>query len=180
MRIVYLLNSLGIGGAERLTLALTERMRERGHAVALFTLMPRLEEEWPTTLPVFRLGMRKDPFSAATALWRAQRYLRDLRPDLIHSHGFQPNIASRLLKPLLPACAIIATIHNVYEGGRLRMLAYRASDFLCDRVTTVSQAAADRFIALDAVSARKCAVIPNAIDVSEFAPLPERRVQMRS
>lgn len=180
MRIVYLLNSLGIGGAERLTLALAERMRERGHAVALFTLMPRLEEEWPTTLPVFRLGMRKDPLSAARALWRAQRYLRDLRPDLIHSHGFHPNIASRLLKPLLPACAIIATIHNVYEGGRLRMLAYRASDFLCDRVTTVSQAAADRFIALDAVSAHKCAVIPNAIDVGEFAPLPERRVQTRS
>jgi glycosyltransferase involved in cell wall biosynthesis len=180
MRIVYLLTSLGMGGAERLTLALAERMRERGHAVALFTLMPRLEEEWPTALPVFRLGMRKDPFSVAIALWRARRYLRDLRPDLIHSHGFHPNIVSRLLKPLVLAPAIVATIHNVYEGGRLRMFAYRVTDFLCDRVTTVSQAAADRFIALGAVSARQCVVIPNAIDLTEFMPSPERRVQMRS
>ena len=51
MRIVCMLTSLGIGGAERLTLAIAVRMRERGHAVAVFTLRPHLEEEWPKDYP---------------------------------------------------------------------------------------------------------------------------------
>jgi glycosyltransferase involved in cell wall biosynthesis len=180
MRIVYMLTSLGIGGAERLTLALAEHMRERGHAVALFTLRPRLEEEWPTTFPVFRLGMRKNPLSLPAGLIRARRYLRDLHPDLVHSHGFHANIFARLLKPLVPQTAVLSTIHNVYEGGSLRMLAYRLSDPLSRRTTAVSQAAADRFIALHAVPARKCAVIRNAIDLSECAADPARRSATRA
>jgi len=180
MRIVYMLTSLGIGGAERLTLSIAERMRERGHAVAVLTLRPRLEEEWPTTLPVFRLGMQKNPLSAAAALLPARRYLRDLCPDVVHSHGFHPNIFARLLGPVVPQTAVLSTIHNVYEGGSLRMLAYRLTDPLSRRTTAVSQAAADRFIALHAVPARKCAVISNAIDVAEYTPDRARRAETRA
>lgn len=102
MRIVCMLTSLGIGGAERLTLAIAVRMRECGHAVAVFTLRPRLEEEWPTTLPIFRLGMRQSPLSVlAAALFRTRRYVRDLRPDVVHSDGFHANIFARLIKLLV-------------------------------------------------------------------------------
>ncbi|MEI9969662.1 MAG: hypothetical protein WDM87_13955 [Terracidiphilus sp.] len=34
MRIVYLLTSLGVGGAEKQALAVAERMASRGHAVS--------------------------------------------------------------------------------------------------------------------------------------------------
>jgi hypothetical protein len=34
MRIVYLLASLGVGGAEKQALAVSERMAKRGHTVA--------------------------------------------------------------------------------------------------------------------------------------------------
>lgn len=102
MRIVCMLTSLGIGGAERLTLAIAVRMRDCGHAVAVFTLRPRLEEEWPTTLPIFRLGMRQSPLSVlAAALVRTRRYVRDLRPDVVHSDGFHANIFARLIKLLV-------------------------------------------------------------------------------
>jgi hypothetical protein len=52
MRIVYLLSSLGVGGAEKQALATAERMATRGHSVALLVLMPQLAAEWPTELPV--------------------------------------------------------------------------------------------------------------------------------
>jgi len=42
MRIVYLLTSLGVGGAEKQALAVAERMAKRGHTVAVLVLMPRL------------------------------------------------------------------------------------------------------------------------------------------
>ncbi len=42
MRIVTVLTSLGVGGAEKQALAVAERMAKRGHAVALVVLRPRL------------------------------------------------------------------------------------------------------------------------------------------
>src|ERR1039457_1898857 len=59
MRIVYLLTSLGVGGAERQALALAERMAARGHAVALLVLRGRQPEEWPTTLDPVHFNMRR-------------------------------------------------------------------------------------------------------------------------
>ena len=179
MRIVHLLTSLGMGGAERQALAIAERMRERGHSVAVFTLRPQLDEEWSTSLPVFRLGMKKYPVSFVAATVRARRTLRDLSPDLIHSHGFHANLFARLLGIFLPGTAIVCTIHNVYEGGRLRMMAYRLSDGLCARTTAVSEAVAQQFAAMRAVPQSRCTVVRNAIDMDELVADTVRRAKTR-
>jgi glycosyltransferase involved in cell wall biosynthesis len=179
MRIVYMLTSLGVGGAERQALAIAERIAGRGHAVAIVTLRPRLDDEWPTSLPVRRLNLRKNPASFLAAVLRARRFLRDFRPDLVHSHSFHANILARLLKLVFPAPAFISTIHNVQEGGRSRIFAYRLTDRLCRQTTAVSQAVADRFIALHAVPAAKCAVMHNAIDAAGFVANPARRAEAR-
>ncbi len=180
MRIVFMLTSLGIGGAERQALSIAERMRERGHAVAVFTLRPQIAEEWPTSLPVFRLGMRKHPFSVFVAAIRARRYLRDLAPDVIHSHGFHANLFARLLGNFLPRAAIVSTIHNICEGGRGRMLAYRLTDGLCAQTAAVSEAVAARFVALKAVPQGRCAVVENGIDAGAFTPDSQRRAATRA
>lgn len=174
-----MLTSLGVGGAERQALALAERMRERGHGVAVFTLRPQLAQEWPTSLPVFRLGMRKDPLTVLAATVRGRRYLRDLAPDVLHSHSFHSNIFARCMKCIYPRMAVVSTIHNVHEGGRMRMLAYRLTDGLCAQTTAVSAAVAERFQTLKAVPRSRCAVVENAIDVAAFMPDPVRRARMR-
>jgi glycosyltransferase involved in cell wall biosynthesis len=179
MRIVYVLTSLGIGGAERQALELAERMSRRGHAVSLLVLRPRLEQEWPTSLPVIRLEMRRNPGSLIVAMARARRFLRGFRPDLVHSHSFHANIVARLLRLLVPKPVVVSTIHNIDEGGRHRMMAYRLTDGLCRRTTAVSQAVADRFILMRAVPAGKCTVILNGIDCTEFVPDSGRRARMR-
>jgi glycosyltransferase involved in cell wall biosynthesis len=180
MRIVYVLTSLGMGGAERQVLALARRMQDRGHAVALLVLRPRLTEEWPTDLHVLHLEMRKTPLSALTGMLRARRFLRDFRPQIVHSHGFHGNLFARLLRLAGAAPAPISTIHNVYEGGWARMLAYRVTDCLSLRTTAVSQAAAERFVRLKAVPGRKCSVVSNGIDTQEFLPGADRRIKMRT
>src|ERR1035438_356308 len=101
MRIAYVLTSLGMGGAERQVLALAERMAERGHAVALVVLRPQLAEQWPTDLDAVYLEMRKNPFSAMKALARGRHYLREFRPDLVHSHSFHANMIARILGVLV-------------------------------------------------------------------------------
>lgn len=174
-----MLASLGVGGAEKQVLALAQRMAGREHSVTLVTLLPQAREEWPTTLPVIRLNLHRNPFSLIAALMRSRRTLRELKPDIVHSHSFHANIVARLVSPFAGRPAVISTIHNVYEGGRLRMFAYRITDGLCAHTTAVSQAAAERFLNLKAIRPAKCTVVPNAIDLGEFTPNATRRASLR-
>jgi len=179
MRIAYVLTSLGMGGAERQVATLAERMAARGHAVSLLVLRARQSEEWPTTVDLVRLDMRRTAVSLFAGLWRARRSLRVFAPDLIHSHTFHANISARLLRLLHPA-PVLSTIHNVYEGSWPRMLAYRLTDPLSLRTIAVSQAAASRYLRLKAVQDHKCSVINNGIDTQMFQPSPERRARLRA
>jgi glycosyltransferase involved in cell wall biosynthesis len=179
MRIVYVLTSLGMGGAERQVLALAARMAERGHAVAIMVLRPQVSEEWPTALDVIHLDMRRNPVSVIAGMMRGRRFMKGFRPELIHSHSFHANFVARLLGFSTQAM-VISTVHNVYEGGWHRMFLYRLTDFLSVRTTAVSTAAAERFVRLKAVPKRKCVVITNGIDTAEFAPDTERRLHMRT
>ncbi len=174
-----MLTSLGVGGAERQVTALAERMASRRHAVALVVLRPRQPQELPVTVRIVRLEMRKNPAGFLAGLWRARRFLHAFQPDLIHSHTFPANLTARLLRLLHPA-PVISTIHNVYEGSWLRMLAYRLTDPLSRRTTAVSQAAASCYVRLKAVPPLKCFVLNNGFDTAEFAPSPERRARIRA
>lgn len=175
MRIVYILTSLGVGGAEKLVLALAGRMTARGHSVALLVLRPFLSEQLVTPHTVVHLNMSKAPLSVLRGIARARRFLREFQPDIVHSHGFHGNIAARTFHLFGAAPAPISTIHNVYEGGRHRMLAYRVTNPLSRITTAVSAAARDRFVRLRAVPANKCVVLANGIDIAEFSPDPARR-----
>jgi glycosyltransferase involved in cell wall biosynthesis len=180
MRIVYILTSLGIGGAEKVVLALGRSIVARGGTVVVLVLRSRMPEEWPTELHAVHLDMRKTPFSVLAALMRGRRFLRGFLPDIVHSHGFHGNMAARVFRLLGVSPKPISTIHNVYEGGWLRMLAYRCSDSLSYLTTAVSAAAAERFVRLKAVPAQKCVVLPNGIDLAEFTPDGARRERVRA
>jgi glycosyltransferase involved in cell wall biosynthesis len=169
-----------MGGAERQVVTLAGRMAERGHTVALLVLRPQLAEEWPTALRVVHLDMRKNPVSLLIALAKGRRFLCDFHPDLLHGHGFHGNLVARFLTLLVPAPLVISTIHNIYEGGWPRMLAYRLTDGLARRTTAVSHAAAHTFVRLKAVPEQKCTVLTNGIDTAGFAPSSTRRARMRA
>ena len=83
------------------------------------------------------------------------RFCASSEPDLVHSHCFHANIFARLLRFFGPKFVVLSTVHNVYEGGWGRMMAYRLTDFLSSRTVAVSQAAADRFMRLKAIPRAK-------------------------
>ncbi|MEI9969661.1 MAG: glycosyltransferase [Terracidiphilus sp.] len=142
--------------------------------------MPRLDEEWPTALHTIHLDVRKSPGSAFRGFLCGRAFLREFQPDLVHSHCFHANIFARLLRFFGPKFVVLSTVHNVYEGGWGRMMAYRLTDGLSSRTVAVSQAAAERFMRLKAIPRQKCTVILNGIDVGGFAPDAARRAQARA
>ncbi len=183
MRILYLLTSLGIGGAEKQTIALAESMASLGHVVSLLVLKHTVEE-CPARLPVMRLNMSKTLGSLLPSLRFARGFLLVFQPDLIHSHTFPANMFARLLRIELKANSrrplLLNTIHNVFEGGWLRMMAYRLTGQSADWVTCVSNAAAERFIRIGAISSGRSSVLTNGIDLALFTPDRKRRKRMRA
>ena len=183
MRILYVLTSLGFGGAEKQAIALAERMAARGHAVALIALK-HTEEEWPVKLPVLRLNLKKTPLGIVRGLQFARKFLTLFRPDILHSHTFPANIFTRLLH--LPftmrgrAPIVVNTIHNVYEGPWHRMLIYQLTRPKAHFVTAVSAAAAERFERAHAISKNKMQVLTNGIETEAFIPERSRRRRVRS
>jgi glycosyltransferase involved in cell wall biosynthesis len=183
MRIVYILTSLGIGGAEKQVIDLANRMSAKGQTVSLLVLT-HTAEEWPVKLPVLRLNLRKTPLGIFRGLGFARGFVVLMQPDILHSHTFPANLFTRVLNLTLFynrfRVIVFNTIHNVHEGGWHRMLLYRLTNAMCDQVTAVSAAAAERFTRLGMVSASKMLTITNGIDTQVFMPDRSRRRQFRS
>jgi glycosyltransferase involved in cell wall biosynthesis len=183
VRILYVLTSLGVGGAEKQAITVAERMAARGHAVALIALK-HTEEEWPVKLPVLRLNLKKTPLGILRGLQFARKFLALFRPDILHSHTFPANIFTRLLH--LPFTMrgrvpiVVNTIHNEYEGGWHRMLIYQTTRPKARFVTAVSAAVAERFERAHAVSKSKMQVLTNGIETDTFVPERSRRQRVRS
>ena len=180
MRIVYVLTTLAIGGAERQVLAIAGRMAARGHTVALLVLKPQAPEDCEKALDTLHLDIDKSARSTIAGMRRGVAFLRAFRPDVIHSHNFHGNMLARLMRLFCRQAKLIATIHNVYEGGRARMLAYRLSRRLADQTTAVSAAVAERFIRLRAVEPERCVIVTNGTETEAFVPDAKRRVATRA
>jgi glycosyltransferase involved in cell wall biosynthesis len=179
MRIVYVLNTLAVGGTERQVLAIAGRMAARGHPVALLVLRPREADGCATALDVVYLDIQKNPANAIAGVRRAGAFIRGFRPDVIHGHNFHGNMLARLMRLICRGPKVISTIHNVYEGGGSRMLAYRLSDRLAHVTTAVSGAVAERYVRLGAVPKSKIRVLTNGIDAVIFAPDARRPLALR-
>ncbi len=170
MRILFLSTSMGMGGADSQLLSAARELRARGHEVRIVSLTPLGPmglQAREAGLPTESLGMRRglpDP----RGLLRLARLVRAWRPDVVHSHMVHANLMARALRLVAPVPALVSTIHNVYEGGRVRMAAYRLTNGLVDHMTIVSQAAYDRFIADGIVPAGILRLVPNGVDTARF------------
>jgi glycosyltransferase involved in cell wall biosynthesis len=174
MRVLFLSTSMGMGGADKQLLSAAQEIRSRGHEVLIVSLTPLGPmglEARSIGIPTESLGMRRG-LADPRGLVRLVRLVRAWRPDVLHSHMVHANIMARALRPFVRVPAMVSTIHNIYEGGRLRMAAYRLTNRLVDQMTIVSQAAADRFVTEGIVPKELLRVIPNGVDTDRFRNVP--------
>jgi glycosyltransferase involved in cell wall biosynthesis len=170
MRILLLSTSMGMGGADKLLLTAAHTLQSRGHEVLIVSLTPL----GPMGLEARGLGIRTESLGMPRGLpdprglARLVRLVRGWKPDVLHSHMVHANLMARVLRLLVPVPALISTIHNIYEGGRVRMAAYRLTNRLVDHITIVSEAAADRFVNEGIVPRKLLTVIPNGVDIDLF------------
>ncbi len=184
MRVLFLSTSMGMGGADKQLLSAAQEMRARGHEVHIVSLTPlgpMGQEALSLGIPTESLEMRRG-FPDPRGLARLTRLARAYRPDVLHSHMVHANLMARALRLLVRIPAVVSTIHNIYEGGRLRMAAYRLTNGLVDHMTIVSEAAADRFVKDGIIPRGLLTVVPNGVDMDLYRNVPSgtREVLRRS
>ena len=169
MKVLLVITSLGVGGAERLLTNLADYFVAANHEVVLayFHGKPELRPDDPRVRLV-NLHMQRSPLGVMAALGRFRRIISEFRPDVVNSHLVHANILTRLLRVVAPMPRLISSAHNTNEEGRGRMLAYRLTDRLADISTNVSDEAVKAFKQQRALRPRRKRAIYNGIATQSF------------
>lgn len=168
MKILMLINSLDIGGAEKAVVSLSDELARRGHFVKIVYLSDPLlvkPENENIELVCLHLNKKIDIF---IAYYRLKKIVKDFNPDVVHSHLFPANLLSRLLKLSFSCPKIICTEHSSQISTKKQLIAYRLTDLLTDINTNVSDAAVLSYIEKGAVRKGNMVTVVNGVDTSKF------------
>ncbi|MCZ7545303.1 MAG: glycosyltransferase [Anaerolineae bacterium] len=172
MRIFYVIDSLKIGGAEMLLLAMLRTYCRAGHQidVAYFTPGPLAEDVARLGVPVHRVSRHglKDP----RAVVRLARLMHAAQPDVVHTHLTKSDLAGQVSAALVRAPARVSSVHNTDPWRKNPLLSTfsRAAMAPCHRVIAVSQEVRDYVVQWSGYPAHKVVVIDNGVDLERFDP----------
>lgn len=170
MKIVHVIASMGMGGAETLLGQLAGRQAAEGHDVAIVVLLDKQEVSVPETVPMIAIGAgARSWVGYLAAVWRLGRTLRALRADVVHAHMLHSNLLTRVLRLLIGWPVLINTVHAVHETDNVTYrCAYRLLDRMVDATVFVSGEAMERYRRDGLVSVARSTVVHNGVDLQRF------------
>jgi len=135
IRVLQLIASLPVGGAEDLVAAIVTGLDQERFQVQAATLGPPGcvgEELSQAGHPVLSLDLdlKRTPFFRKVA--RVRDLLRDVKPDILHTHLYHPNLYGRLASLGMGLRGVVASVHNSYTRVKLHRCLW---NFLLSGVT---------------------------------------------
>jgi glycosyltransferase involved in cell wall biosynthesis len=183
LRILHVVDSLEMGGLERVVCDLVMAQRDAGHDVAVFSInstqgfAPELTAAGITVIQGHKRGTLDRQVIRSMV-----RTMNAMKVDIVHAHNFVPNYYAALACLWGPrGSRLVTTCHDMgtrLSHRRLRML-FQLSLLKSSRVAMVGQQVHDRFVSSGMVPAHKAQTVLNGIPVQRFRATPERRAQAR-
>lgn len=195
MRIVHIITRLIVGGAQENTLLSCEGQHRAGHEVALLT-GPALGPEGSLLRRAESAGYRVEvidemrrsilPVRDFRTYHRLARRLRDLRPDVVHTHSSKAGILGRHAADRAGAPRIVHTIHGLaFTASTSRMVnaAYRALERqaapITDRIVCVADAMARQSLAAGIGRPEQYVTVYSGMEVAPFLRPPRPPGEVR-
>ena len=167
-KILFLITGLGLGGAEKVVCDLADQMSNLGHQVKIAYLTGEiLVRPKNVNVDIIPLDLN-NLYELYSASNKYKKLIQDFQPDVVHAHMVHANIFTRINRIGCAIPKLICTAHNSNEGGRLRMIAYRLTNFLSDFNSNVSQEATESLISKGAFNKNNLTTVYNGIDLNKF------------
>lgn len=179
MRIVHVVQGLGIGGQERLVVYLSRELASRGHEASIVCLSPggALREE-AKGIPLY--DVTRADGADVSLVARLAWLLRSLRADVVHTHNPAPMLHAVPAAVLARVRRRIHTKHGANIYGIRGLWAARAAVRALHAVIAVSPQTADVARWKERVPESRLHVVPNGIPLDPFArPTAESRALVR-
>jgi len=126
MKIVHIITRLILGGAQENTIITCKVLAQRGHDVTLITgpalgpegeLFNQAQGQGYKVIVIDRLRRAINPFNDTISYFQIKKLLRQLQPDIIHTHSAKAGILGRFvgnkLKAQNPKLKIVHTLHGL-------------------------------------------------------------------
>lgn len=176
VRIVYLAHAFMVGGAEEMVLNLVRHLPPRFEPMVccINQAGPIGEEIRATGVPFSVLNLNpgvRRPFDVI----EIRRYLRDLRPDIVHTFLLTASLYGRLAALLARVPIVIGTEVNIYERKRAsHALAERLLMAGTDRVIVSAASVRDFYARQVHADRSKIDVVYNAVDFAQTETTADR------
>ena len=158
MRVLHIIARLNVGGTARYITQLANELPKHGIETFVatgFVQGAEVEDESAKTIEIIRIpsmGRSINPIKDHLARKQLEKIIRDVKPDIIHTHTFKAGYVTRMKKQSIP---VIHTFHGhlladpEFSGFKIkviieveRMLAKRSS-----KLVTVGRRVADELLA---------------------------------
>ncbi|MCX6745808.1 MAG: glycosyltransferase [Candidatus Parcubacteria bacterium] len=171
IKIVYIISSFALGGAERLLLDLCRKLDKEKFEIYICSVTgggPLLGE-------FEKLDVKVKVFQKKTKLglgviWQIFKYLKSIKPQIVHTHLFGGDTWGRIAAIWARVLIIIVTEHNMnLDESWLKKKIKLILSWFTDKIIAVSQGVKEYTIKIEKIKPAKIEVIYNGIDLEKFA-----------
>lgn len=119
MTVLHIIDTLDVGGAERLLVGTIQGMPAVKHHVITLADKAKLARELPADCKLISLGF-KGKWDAISCIRRIRKYIKDNKVEIVHSHLVLSNIIARLATP--SDVPLINSMHTINSTRFYRSL----------------------------------------------------------
>jgi glycosyltransferase involved in cell wall biosynthesis len=172
LRIVQFVETLEVGGLERLAVDLALAQRAAGQQAAVYCLFgagPLAAELEKADIPV--VTFHKDRHSKAGVVWQMTRRMRGDRPDIIHVHNPGAHHFAATAKRIAGVPVCLNTRHSEFltNGEPYQERYFRWVEPFTEHVVFVCEDVRRALMPRIGYPGEKCSVILNGIPIEKFA-----------
>lgn len=177
-KILYVITSLGLGGAEKLLLYYLKNLDSKKYEMYVCCLREKPDDlisEISKYANVTNLKIR-NKFNPLVIL-KLLKLIKSINPDLIHTHLVQPRIYTTIAYLFFNHAIIVTQKHNTVNPRKhhIFILLEMLSILVNKKVIAISQSVKNSLIKYELVPPGKIYVLPNCIDYQIFNKVTEFR-----
>ena len=170
-KILYVITSLGLGGAERLLLSYLKNLDKKKYSFYVCCLRDKPDDlslEISEYAQIINLKM-KSKFNPAV-IFHLLKVIKKIQPEIIHTHLFQPRIYTTFAHLLYRRGALITHKHSIVNPRKhhIFMLLEMITILFNNKVIAISKSVGESLRKYELIPQNKIFILTNSIDCKKF------------